>query len=236
MKSFMKSVGSYLMAHKHFFLLLYAVIYIPWFCYVEKKVSADSQYHIIHMTLDDYIPFCEYFVIPYYLWFVYMGLSIAYIAFNDGPSCWRMGAFLITGMTVFLIISTVYPNGQQLRPETFARDNMFTDLVRMLYASDTPTNLFPSIHVYNSIGVHLALTHCDVMMKNPKWRWVKPVSLILMISIILSTMFLKQHSTFDVLTAFALAAFMYSVCYGHIAACIRKAHEKRLAQHNMEHI
>lgn len=232
----MRAIISYLKAHKHFVLLLYAVVYIPWFCYIEKKVSVDSNFHIIHMTLDDYIPFCEFFVIPYYLWFVYMGLAIAYIAFNDGPSCWKMGAFLITGMTIFLIISTIYPNGHQLRPDTFTRDNICVQMVQKLYTTDTPTNLFPSIHVYNSIGVHLALTHCDKMMNDPKWKWVKPVSMIVMISIILSTVLIKQHSTFDVLTAFALAAFMYSVCYGHIAACIRKVHLKRMAQRQIERI
>ena len=118
-------------------------------------------------------------------------MTILYIAFRDGKTCWRMGAFLITGMTLFLIISTVYPNGHQLRPDAFARDNFCVDLVQKLYATDTPTNLFPSIHVYNSIGAHLALTHCDRLTNNPRTRWVKWVSLCLMVSIILSTMFLK---------------------------------------------
>ena len=49
------------------------------------------------VALDDYIPFCEFFVIPYYLWFVYMAIGILFIAFTDGKLCWRMGIFLITG-------------------------------------------------------------------------------------------------------------------------------------------
>mgnify|MGYP000624019420 FL=1 len=97
----MKKIFSFLKNNKHFFLLLYAAVYIPWFCYVEQKVNINSDFHIIHMVLDDYIPFCEFFVIPYYLWFVYIGVSIIYIAFNDGRTCWKMGAFLITGMTIF---------------------------------------------------------------------------------------------------------------------------------------
>lgn len=223
----MKKIFSFLKNNKHFFLLLYAAIYIPWFGYVEKKVNIHSDYHIIHMALDDYIPFCEFFVIPYYLWFVYIAVTILYIAFRDGKTCWRMGAFLITGMTLFLIISTVYPNGHQLRPDAFARDNFCVDLVQKLYATDTPTNLFPSIHVYNSIGAHLALTHCDRLMNNPRTRWVKWVSLCLMVSIILSTMFLKQHSVFDVITALALAAVMYVLCYGPAARVIEKSLQKQ---------
>lgn len=43
-----------------------------------------------------------------------------------------------------------------------------------------------------------------------------------------TTMFLKQHSVFDVLTAFALAAFMYSVCYGSIAMAFERRRQKRI--------
>ena len=32
------------------------------------------------------------------------------------------------GMTVFLIVSYVYPNAQHLRPTEFPRDNIFTDI------------------------------------------------------------------------------------------------------------
>ena len=39
-------------------------------------------------------------------------------------------------------------------------------------------------------------------------------SLILCVSIILSTVFIKQHSVFDVLTAFIMGAVMYILVYG----------------------
>lgn len=115
--------------------------------------------------------------------------------------------------------------GQLLRPESFARDNIFVHIVQKLYATDTPTNLFPSIHVYNSLGIYFALCHSEKIKKH---LWIKYVALVLTICIILSTMFIKQHSVFDVLTAFALAAFMYSVCYGSIAAVIERHRQKRI--------
>ena len=206
----MKKIFEYLRHNTHLFLLLYALIYIPWFCWLEEKVNINSNFHVIHMALDDYIPFCEFFVIPYYLWFIYMAAGIIFIAFTDGKLCWRLGIFLITGMTVFLFISTVYPNGQLLRPDTFARDNIFVHIVQRLYASDTPTNLFPSVHVFNSIAVNIAVWHSDNFKKNKAVRYG---SAVLMVLIILSTMFLKQHSVFDVVTGMVLAVFMYSVVY-----------------------
>lgn len=213
----MKKFKHFLIKNKHLFLTLYAFIYIPWFCYLEKTVTTD--FHPIHMILDDYIPFCEYFVIPYYLWFAYIAIGIVFIALTDGKNCMKMGIILITGMTVFLFISTVYPNGQYLRPDTFTRDNIFVHMVQKLYTTDTPTNLFPSIHVYNSLAIYFGIIH-NRFSKDHKA--VKIVCLILTISIILSTMFIKQHSVFDVLTAFVLAAFMYSLVYGALSERIAK--------------
>ena len=44
-------------------------------------------------------------------------------------------------------------------------------------------------------------------------KWVRRGSLILCVSIILSTMFIKQHSMFDVLMAFIMGAVMYAAVY-----------------------
>lgn len=193
---------------KHFWLMLYFVVYLPWFIYLENSVT--THFHVIHMKIDDYIPFIEYFIIPYLLWFAYIAVVIIYMGFADKKEYFKMCAFLFTGMTIFLIVSTIYPNGHFLRPTTFVRDNIFTELCSKLYATDTATNLFPSIHVYNSIGVHLAIAHSEKTKRKPL---VCISSAILMVSIILATVFLKQHSVFDVITALLLAAIVYILVY-----------------------
>ena len=202
------SAGAFFEKYKHLLLLLYFVVYLIWFSYLEKTVT--KHFHVIHLTLDDYIPFCEVFVVPYLLWFVYVAWGVVYFALHDKKDYYRLCAFLFTGMTIFLIVSTLYPNGHYLRPATFERDNIFTALVQMVYSSDTATNLFPSIHVYNSIGIHLAVMQSRDFRNRPR---VKVLSGILMVSIILSTMLIKQHSVFDVLTAFLTAGGMYGLVY-----------------------
>lgn len=194
--------------YKHGLALLYFLVYFPWFGYLEKTVT--NRFHVIHTAVDDLIPFCEIFIIPYLLWFVYVAAGIFYFFLKDKSEYYRLCTFLFTGMTVFLIISTVYPNGHYLRPADFARDNIFTDLVRLLYRTDTPTNLFPSIHVYNSIGINIAVWHSKDFKNNKAVRFG---SSLFMISIILSTMFLKQHSVFDVITGIVFALFMYTFVY-----------------------
>ena len=194
--------------YKHAWVFLYAFIYFPWFYYLEKNVT--DEFHIIHTAFDEKIPFVEFFVIPYLLWFGFITFALLYFFFTDRNDFYRMTAFLITGMTVFLIISTVYPNGQILRPTEFTRDNIFIDLVKKLYHGDTPTNIFPSIHAYNSIGVHLAVRNSERLKGN---KFARYGSFVLSVLIILSTMFLKQHSVIDVIGAIVLAVPAYHFAY-----------------------
>jgi len=195
--------------YKHGWILLYLLIYIPWFAYLEKTVT--RRFNVIHMAIDDYIPFIEYFIIPYMLWFIYVAIAVVYMFFTNVSDYYKLCLFLFSGMTVFLIVSTVYPNGHTLRPLVYENDNIFVTMVQYLHKMDTPTNLFPSIHVYNSIGVHIAVSHNEKLKSN---KWLQIGSFILMVSIILSTVFLKQHSVFDVITGILMAALIYSLVYG----------------------
>ena len=200
-------------------LFIYAIIYLSWFGYLEKTVKRPAN--LIHMNLDDKIPFCEVFIVPYLLWFVYISAVVLYFFFKDKQDYYRACTFLFTGMTVFLVVSTLWPNGQHLRPAVMPRDNIFSTMVAMLYKTDTPTNLWPSIHVYNSLGAHFAVFRNEKLHRKPV---VHIGSLVLCVSIILSTMFLKQHSVFDVLTAFIMAAVMYIVVYGFDIVTIWQNH------------
>lgn len=199
---------SLLSRYRHAWILSYGIIYLACFAWLEKTVT--KKFHIITMPADLKIPFCEYFIIPYLLWFAYIAFGVMYFFFHQKEDYYKLCVFLFTGMTVFLIVSAIYPNGHYLRPLAFERENLCTDLVRWLYETDTPTNLFPSIHVYNSLGVHIALTHSECFRNK---KHIRLVSLVLCVAIILSTMFLKQHSVFDVFTAFGMAAVMYYIVY-----------------------
>lgn len=197
--------------YKHILpLAVYAVIYITWFAYLEKTVTRPEN--LIHMELDDKIPFCELFVVPYFLWFAYVSIAVLYLFFKDKQGYYKTCVFLFTGMTIFLLVSTLWPNGHHLRPYVMPRDNIFTEMVARLYRMDTPTNLWPSIHVYNSIGAHLAIIKNQTLRKH---KGICTGSFILCVSIILSTVLIKQHSVFDMLTAFIMAAIMYVTVYSY---------------------
>ena len=195
--------------YKHMLLVpLYGIIYVSWFAYLEKTIV--SHFHVIHMSIDNYIPFVEAFIIPYFLWFFYIAFVVVYTMFFHKQEYFKICGYLFTGMTIFLIISTLFPNGHYLRPSSFPRENIFTYMVSLLWKADTPTNLFPSIHVFNSLAAHLTITRCPNLKKRPLILYG---SFLLCVSIILSTVFLKQHSIFDVITAFIMAFTLYPLVY-----------------------
>ena len=52
----------------HVKLLLCWVVYFLLYFLTENLIPTDAC-HVIHCALDDIIPFCEWFLIPYVLWY-----------------------------------------------------------------------------------------------------------------------------------------------------------------------
>ena len=195
----------------------YGVFYLVTFALIENWNRL--HYTVIHTAVDDMIPFCEVFIIPYLMWFVYAFGFAFYMFLQDEKSYHEVAAFLVIGMTVFLAVSVFFPNILLLRPETMPRNNIFTYMVERLYAVDTPTNVTPSIHVYNSLAVMIAVWRTDAKLVRSKMSKILMTVLGFLIILstmflnILSTMFLKQHSFSDVIVATGLALFSYILVY-----------------------
>ena len=146
------------------------------------------------------------------IWFLYVFASLVFLFLQSKhmSDFYRCSAVLMLGMTTCLIIYTIFPNAQPLRPDVMPRDNFLTRIVAGLYEGDTPTNVCPSIHVYNSIAIHVALFQSYALQNKKGW---KTASLVLCILICLSTMFLKQHSIIDVVRGLAVAFVWVPVVY-----------------------
>lgn len=204
----MERLRTFVKKYKHAWILSYAFIYLPWFLYLEKTVTRD--YYVLHTRLDDMIPFNEYFIIPYLLWFAYVAGTILFFFFTNKQDYYRLCAYLFTGMTISLLICTIFPNGTDLRTLVDPDKNFCSKLVFYLHTADTSTNIFPSIHVFNSIGVHIAVMHSESLRKK---RRVCSASFILMIAICMATVMLKQHSVVDVAGSLVMAYLLYPFVY-----------------------
>jgi len=212
--------------YSHIWLLLYLPIYLTLFFFLER--TNINPKNIIHISLDNHIPFIEYFIVPYLLWFFFVLLTVVYFFFANKEEYYRYVLLMIVGMTIFLIISFLYPNGLRLRPTVFDRNNIFVNMVRQLYETDTATNVLPSLHVYNSLCTYIAIAHNQKLNSN---LWIRYSSLILTISIVLATMFLKQHSIVDVVAAFILTAMLYPFFYPLHVRNAMKANKQTIKTH-----
>ena len=122
---------------------IYTVFYVAAFMFLEQHVT---NVHIISSPLDQYIPFCEYFVIPYYLWFLYIIAILIYFSFfgADVREFNQLVFSLGIGMTIFLFISWVWPNGLDLRPETFPGITFLQDWWLTSIKETPPPTCFPA--------------------------------------------------------------------------------------------
>ena len=189
-------------------IIIFGICYMATFFFMEAR---DVPIHIIHTEFDDLIPFCEYFIIPYVIWYIYVCGTVLYLGMS-GKNLEEYNRFITTmilGMVVFVVISLIYPNGQDLRPD-IAADSVFTQAVNFLYTIDTPTNILPSLHVFVSVACDVALCRNVHFKKQPVWQWMIHT---LTFFICISTMFLKQHSIIDVLAALLCNVAFYPLVY-----------------------
>ena len=179
----------------HLKLLLGWVGYFIMYLLTENLIPV-SKCHVIHCRIDDIIPFCEWFVIPYVLWYLLIAFSLLYFALYNVDSFKKLQTYIIITQIVAMIVYIVYPSCQNLRPMEFTRDNFLTDTVGLLYTLDTNTGVCPSLHCAYSIGI------ASVWVKEKNISWVfKTFIVIFAVLICLSTMFIKQHSAVDFFAA-----------------------------------
>lgn len=192
--------------YKHFALLmLYGILYI-WFVYCERNVVPE---YIMFSPIDLKIPFVKEFVVPYLFWYIYMAFGFIYLGFVSKRDYYRLFLFMFIGMSICYTVYTVLPNGQNLRPAIKDND-IFSRTIKRIYSSDTPTNVAPSIHVLNSIAVHVGLIGYEPFREK---RSLRLASLVCMISICASTVLIKQHSILDVIWGIILSIALYIAIY-----------------------
>ena len=178
--------------------------------YALEWLVPGRVYHVMYHPVDDLIPFCELFLIPYLFWFPFMGFAYVYAFCADGAAFRRMMRFTILTYGGGLMMFVLYPTCQNLRPEVFARDNVLTRTMAWFYTTDTSTNVCPSLHVCGSLAAAFGLLDTR-RFSTPPWR---RTILTVALTICLSTVFVKQHSILDMLWGFLFSGCAWMAVYG----------------------
>ena len=199
----------FLQKNKYWLYILYVPLYLGLFFLVEKLVDGTSPYWISYLPIDSKIPFIDWFVIFYYLWYpLLVGVGL-WLFIKDKKSYERFMKMIMYGFTFSLIFFLIVPNGQNLRPTEFENETIFTRLIGKLYKVDTNTNVFPSIHVYGSLICIFAILDTDTI----KSIWFKSLIMVIVIFICASTIFIKQHSFLDLIGGVAMFVPLYFAVY-----------------------
>lgn len=198
------------LTHKYWHVLAFLgfAVIAGWY-FLMQAIDPRTPW-LVECPIDKMIPFCEWFILPYVLWYGYVSLPMVYLFFKSRHDFLRMAVYLFSGMAVCMLICTVFPNAIDFRPETLPRDNFLCSLTQLIYSNDRPTNVFPSMHCYESVAICVAFLKARSI--NPP-KWVKIAMIVMAALICLSTVFIKQHSVIDGVVGVALAVPMYYFAY-----------------------
>lgn len=192
----------------HILLLLGWVGYFALYFITENLIPVE-RCHVVHCALDDMIPFNEFFVIFYVGWYVLVFGSLAYTLFFDVENFRNIQLYIMITQAVAMLCYIVWPSVQNLRPESFPRENALTWLMGIIYAFDTPTGVCPSLHVAYSMGILSA----GLKDKRLAAGW-KAALTVFVIMVCLAVCFVKQHSAIDVLAAVPVCLLAEALVFG----------------------
>lgn len=192
----------------HLWLLLGWVGYFALYVLTEALIPVEDCY-VVHSVLDDMIPFCELFVIPYVGWYLLVAGSLLYFGIYNVDSFKKLQTYIIITQVIAMAVYIIFPNMQDLRPAEFPRDNVFTWVVNILYTFDTNTNVFPSLHVGYSLGI------ASTWLKDREApKWARVFVTVFVILVCMSVAFIKQHSVLDIFAAIPMCLVAEIIVFG----------------------
>lgn len=193
---------------RHLKLLWGWVGYFILYFLTEWLIPAEICYPV-HCWLDDVIPFCEWFLIPYFGWYVLIVVSLAYFLLYNVENFRGLQTYIIVTQVVAMACYILFPTRQDLRPSVFPRDNFLTDMVGLLYTVDTNTGVCPSLHVAYSLGIASAW-----LKEKTASFWAKGLVVVMVVLVCLSVAFVKQHSVVDIFAAIPVCVLAEWIAFG----------------------
>lgn len=159
--------------------------------------------HVVDLTtdLDERIPFVPAFIVPYLMWYPYILAMLVLFFVQKRTVYYRTLLTLCLGLIGCYMTYYFYQTGID-RP-TVTGGGVIPWLVRLVYM-DNPYNCFPSIHVLTSYLMLKGASGCPKLSRTSR-------GLIFAASwtIIVSTLFVKQHFLLDIPGAIVLAEVLY---------------------------
>ena len=179
---------------------LLAVVIMNFLCYYIPKAfeGGRNDLHLISTRLDDALPRIPAFIFIYVLAYVQWVIAYIVITRDSREHCCRFVSGELTSKFIAMAILLIYPT-TFLRPPVEVT-NFTTWVMSLIYKSDTPTNLFPSMHC---VASWFCFRGSLGLKKMPKWyAWAQGFFSLLVFA---SVLLVKQHVWPDILGGIAVA-------------------------------
>jgi len=166
------------------------------------------------IPLDDLIPIVSIFIIPYvwaYLFWAMGPMAVSLCEkqhFKDYMASCLLSC--VAGILLLAFLPTYMDRVAEGLYEVVENPTIFDKLRQFWYSldgSEMAYNLLPSFHCINS-----TLCYLGVAGRREIPRWFRIYSLITMLLIFASTVYVKQHYFLDIVTGAALAGIVFFLC------------------------
>lgn len=173
--------------------------------YSGTKLFTDGAHHYnFESAADLAIPFLPWTVAIYVGAFVFWYVCYALILRGGKENAFRFLCAHVLSLFVFLLCFLFLPT-TNTRPEVTGH-SLWDFGMRIIYASDTPTNLFPSLHC------QFSWLCCRGLKKNKAPKWFQVFAYVFTLLIFVSTLTTKQHVIVDVLSGWLLGEVAFDLC------------------------
>lgn len=180
---------------KIFLLLIFLIVFLIYLP-INRKVS---KKHFFKIYLDDLIPFCPIFIIPY-ISFYFLGALSIFFAFDRSILEFQQFILALSLASIISYTIFIFFPGYIVRPNIQNNDFLHF-LIKLIYRYDWPVNVFPSGHTFYTTIVSLFFINWYPGNQN--------LILLLAILNIISVVLIKQHYIVDIFGGLALGYISY---------------------------
>ena len=204
----LQTIKNFFSERKYVLWLLLWVPHTIWY-FLLNKYQVNS--HLIHIPLDDMIPYVKEFVIFYVMWYGYIAFAHIWTFFKSKRDFLVMCSLIFVANLLSMLVCTIYPSMHDLRPDDATMgSSFFSDMVRWLYGTENPYCILPSMHCMLAIVITVGLICSESLKGNLLVKIICPIYTVL---VMLSTVFIKQHSIVDVFAASGMSVIAILLTY-----------------------
>ena len=176
----------------------YARIPLVLLVIINLIVYEGTQFLMLHakhwdlaLPLDARIPFRPAWIVIYILAYLQWAVGFIVISRESREHCYRVFMGEIIAKLICMLFFIALPT--RIERPVVEGSGVFAALTRLIFASDLPGNLFPSIHCLES---WICFRGAIGMKRVP--RWYAPAMLAFTLMVFASTVLVKQHVLVDI--------------------------------------